>query len=71
MNTVKLAEYEKIYQENEDGRKAADLKSQSLEEKLESNENAVIDARGVAEEANHKYEETNRKLRIVEGFVIE
>ena len=43
------------------------MRSQQLEEKLEVNENAVIDARRVAEESNHKYEETYRKLRIVDG----
>ena len=36
-----------------------------FDEKIELNEGALFDARQVAEEANHKYEETARKVKIV------
>ena len=36
-----------------------------FDEKIELNEGALFDARQVAEEANHKYEETERKVKIV------
>ena len=38
---------------------------QQFDEKIELNEGALFDARQVAEEANHKYEETARKVKIV------
>ena len=47
------------------GRKAAEIRCQSLDEQIELNEVALIDARRVAEDSNHKYEETARKSKIV------
>ena len=47
------------------GRKAAEVRCQSLDEQIELNEVALIDARRVAEDSNHKYEETARKSKIV------
>lgn len=65
INTSKLAEFERQHDEHEAGRKAAEAKCQQLDEKIELNEGALFDARRVAEDSNHKYEETARKVKIV------
>ena len=43
------------------GRKAAEARCQQLDEQLELNEVSLIEARQVAEDSNHKYEEAARK----------
>ena len=61
MNTVKMTEFERMYEEHEQGRKTAEAQCQQLDEQLELNEVALIEARQVAEDSNHKYEESVRK----------
>lgn len=74
MNTVKMTEFERMYEEHEQGRKTAEGQCQTLDEQLELNEVALIEARQVAEDSNHKYEESVRKVKIVShqlGCIIE
>merc|ERR1711941_224605 len=63
----KLAEYEAALEENERERKIHEAKSFSIEEKLELMGAQLEEATAIAEEADRKYEEVARKLRIVEG----
>jgi len=62
----KLTTVEKAAEDNERQRKILEAQSFSNEEKMEVQEVQLTEAKTIAEDANHKYEEVVRKCRMVE-----
>ena len=66
-NIEKCNEPEAAAQKNEDGRRAGEARSFAAEQALESMEAELEEANAIATASNHKYEDVNRKLKVVEG----
>lgn len=64
---AKIAEYEKVYEENERERKIIENSSFANDEKLEIMAGQLEEANNIADESDRKYEEVSRKAKIVEG----
>merc|ERR1711887_384289 len=54
-------------QKNEEGRRAGEAHSFAAEQALETMESELEEANAIATASNHKYEDVNRKLKVVEG----
>merc|ERR1711976_491859 len=70
----KLPAVEKSLEENERQRKVFEAKSFQNEEKAELQESQLIDVSPIAEDSNRKYDDVQRKLKMVEddlGRVVE
>lgn len=63
----KLTQTEAEYEENERARKVLDARALSDEEKLELQDAQLFEATSLAEEADRKFDEMDRKLRMVEN----
>jgi len=63
----KLTQTETEFEENERARKVLDARALSDEEKLELQDAQLFEARSLAEEADRKFDEMDRKLRMVEN----
>lgn len=63
----KLTQTETEFESNERARKVLDARALSDEEKLELQDAQLMEARSLAEEADRKFDEMDRKLRMVEN----
>ena len=64
-NLEKIATVEQAYNENEEGKRIAEQQSFQNEEAAEQMESQLEEARQIAMTSNHKYEDSERKLKIV------
>ncbi|CBY07076.1 unnamed protein product [Oikopleura dioica] len=64
-NLEKIATIEQSYNENEEGKRIAEQQSFQNEEAAEQMESQLEEARQIATTSNHKYEDSERKLKIV------
>ena len=64
-NLEKIATVEQSYNENEEGKRIAEQQSFQNEEAAEQMESQLEEARQIAMTSNHKYEDSERKLKIV------
>jgi len=66
-NLEKLTNIEKAYNECEEGKRLAEQQAFQNEEAAEQMETQLEEAREIAQTSNHKYEEVERKLKIVQN----
>jgi len=66
-NIEKCNDTEAACQKNEEGRRAGEARSFAAEQALETMESELEEANAIATASNHKYEDVNRKLKVVEG----
>ena len=64
---IKIPEVEKVFEQNERERKVHEARAFQAEERSEMVEMQLVDATQIAEDANRKYDDVERKLRMVEG----
>jgi len=66
-NLEKIQQIEKAYNDNEEGKRIAEQQSFANEEAAEQLESQLEEANQIAMSSNHKFEDAERKLKIVEN----